>query len=76
MVMGLGSRQVNDRRGWTASGVDLSYPVRISVAPAAERQSRLKALFRLILALPMPIVSSAVNCDHLGAAIVTWLTIA
>ncbi len=62
---------------WPPFGIadDPSYPIRINVAPAAERQSRLKAFFRLILVLPMLIVSYAVNYVHLGAAIVAWLAI-
>ena len=38
-------------------------------------QSRLKAFFRLILALPMLIVSYAVNYMHLWVAVIAWLTI-
>jgi hypothetical protein len=62
---------------WPPFGIadDPSYPIRINIAPAAERQSRLKAFFRLILVLPMLIVSYAVNYVHLGAAIIAWLTI-
>jgi len=62
---------------WPPFGIgdDPSYPIRVNVAPAAERQSRLKAFFRIILVLPMLIVSYAVNYLHLGAAIVAWLTI-
>jgi Domain of unknown function (DUF4389) len=62
---------------WPPFGIadDPSYPIRVNIAPAAERQSRLKAFFRLILVLPMLIVSYAVNYIHLGAAIVAWLTI-
>ena len=56
-------------------GPDDSYPIRVNIAPAAERQSRLKAFFRLILVLPMLVVSYAINYIHLGAAIVAWLTI-
>ena len=32
---------------------DPSYPIRVNFAPAAERQSRLKAFFRIILVLPV-----------------------
>lgn len=62
---------------WPSFGIgdDPSYPIRINIAPAAERQSRLKAFFRLILVLPMLIVSYAINYIHLGAAIVAWLAI-
>ena len=47
---------------WPPFGLadDPSYPIRVNIPPPpAERQSRLKALFRLILALPMLIVSYA-----------------
>jgi hypothetical protein len=62
---------------WPSFGLaeDESYPIRVRIAPAAERQSRLKAFFRLILVLPMLIVSYAVNYIHTGAAIVAWLAI-
>ena len=62
---------------WPPFGLadDPSYPIRVKIAPAAERQSRLKALFRLILALPMLIVLYAVNYMHLWVAAIAWLTI-
>jgi Domain of unknown function (DUF4389) len=62
---------------WPPFGIadDPSYPIRVNVALAAERQSRLKAFFRIVLVLPMLIVSYAVNYLHLGAALVAWLTI-
>lgn len=62
---------------WPPFGLadDPSYPIRVNIAPRAERQSRLKALFRLILALPMLIVSYAVNYMHLWVAVIAWLTI-
>ena len=62
---------------WPPFGIsdDPSYPIRVNIAPRAERQSRLKAFFRIILVIPMLIVSYAVNYVHLGAAIIAWLTI-
>jgi hypothetical protein len=62
---------------WPSFGIadDPSYPIRVNVAPRAERQSRLKAFFRIILIIPMLIVSYAVNYVHLGAAVIAWLTI-
>jgi len=62
---------------WPPFGLadDPSYPIRVDFAPRMERQSRLKALFRLILALPMLIVSYAVSYMHLWAAVIAWLTI-
>jgi hypothetical protein len=56
-------------------GPDPTYPVRLQVAPRAEKQSRLKALFRIILVLPLLVVQYAINFIHSGAAIVAWLTI-
>jgi hypothetical protein len=62
---------------WPPFGLadDPSYPIRVNFAPVAVRQSRLKALFRIILALPMLIVSYGVNYVHSGLAVVAWLTI-
>jgi hypothetical protein len=62
---------------WPPFGLadDPSYPIRVNIAPAAAQQSRLKALFRIILALPMLIVSYAVNYMHLWIAVIAWLTI-
>jgi Domain of unknown function (DUF4389) len=62
---------------WPPFGLshDPAYPIRVGVAPAAQRQSRLKAFFRLILVLPMLIVSYGIQYMHLGAAVVAWLTI-
>jgi hypothetical protein len=54
---------------------DPTYPVRLEIAPAAEKQSRLKALFRIILIIPALIVAAVVQYIHLGAAMVAWLTI-
>ena len=56
-------------------GEEPGYPIQVEIAPRLERQSRLKALFRLVLALPMLIVSYAVNYLHLWIAVVAWLTI-
>jgi hypothetical protein len=62
---------------WPPFGIadDPAYPIRVEFAPRPEHQSRLKAFFRIILALPMLIVSYGVNYLHLGAAVVAWLTI-
>jgi hypothetical protein len=62
---------------WPPFGLadDPSYPIRVNIAPRAEKQSRWKAFFRLILALPMLIVSYAVNYMHLWVAAIAWLTI-
>jgi hypothetical protein len=62
---------------WPPFGIsdDPSYPIRVDISPAAEKQSRLKALFRLILALPMLVLSYAINYMHLWVAVAAWLTI-
>ena len=62
---------------WPPFGIndDPSYPIRVNYAPPAAKQSRLKAFFRIILAIPMLILTYAINYIHLGAAILAWLTI-
>jgi hypothetical protein len=63
---------------WPPFGIsdDPNYPIRVNFAPPAARQSRLKALFRLVLALPVAIVVSYGTRFLLGAAgIIAWLTI-
>jgi len=55
---------------------DPSYPIRVNIAPPAERQSRLKALFRWILALPVLLVLSyGTSYIQMLAGVVAWLTI-
>lgn len=55
---------------------DPSYPIRVNFGPAAERQSRLKAFFRILLALPvLLLVSYGTNYIQQMAALVAWLTI-
>jgi len=55
---------------------DPSYPIRVNVAPAAERQSRLKGFFRWILALPVILVLSyGTSYVQMAAGFVAWLTI-
>jgi hypothetical protein len=55
---------------------DPSYPIRVNIAPAAESQSRLKALFRWILALPVVLVLSyGTSYIQTAAGFVAWLTI-
>jgi hypothetical protein len=63
---------------WPPFGLndDPGYPIRLNVAPAAARQSRLKALFRLILALPVAfVVSYGTRFVLSGLGLVAWLTI-
>jgi hypothetical protein len=55
---------------------DPSYPIRVNVAPPAASQSRLKALFRWILVLPVLLVLSyGTSYIQTAAAFVAWLTI-
>jgi hypothetical protein len=57
-------------------GEDPDYPIRVNIAPAAERQSRLKAFFRWILALPVLLVLSyGTSYIQMLAGVVAWLTI-
>jgi len=56
-------------------GPDPTYPVRLQVAPRADRQSRLKVFFRIILGLPLLAVYYAINTIHQGASVLAWLTI-
>ncbi len=63
---------------WPPFGLadDPGYAIRVDIPPVPEeRQSRLKALFRLILALPMLLVSYAVSYMHIWVAVIAWLTI-
>lgn len=62
---------------WPSFGLadDDTYPIRVKIAPAAERQSRVKAFFRGILILPMLLLSYAINYIHLWIGVVAWLTI-
>jgi Domain of unknown function (DUF4389) len=63
---------------WPPFGLsdDPSYPIRVNIAPPAERQSRLKAFFRHILALPVLFVLTYGTAIITSiAAFVAWLTI-
>ncbi len=54
---------------------DPTYPVRLQIAPRPERQSRLTAFFRPILAIPVLIVGYVMQGIHQGAIVVGWLVI-
>ncbi|MGN6254577.1 MAG: DUF4389 domain-containing protein [Solirubrobacterales bacterium] len=63
---------------WPPFGLsdDPSYPIRVKIAPPAPSQSRLKAFFRLILALPVAIVVAyGTRFVLAGLGVVAWLTI-
>lgn len=55
---------------------DPGYPIRVNVAPRAERQSRLKAFFRWILVFPVALILSyGTSYIQMLAGLVAWLTI-
>lgn len=63
---------------WPPFGVndDPSYPIRVNFPPPAARQSRLKTLFRAILAIPLAVVVYVgVSAIQSGASAIAWLTI-
>jgi hypothetical protein len=56
-------------------GEDPNYPIRVHFLPPAGRQSRLKAFFRLILVIPLAILSYAMSYALMAVATISWLTI-
>lgn len=62
---------------WPSFGIseENDYSVRLAIAPRAEKQSRLKVFFRIILALPLMIVSYPISFLLQGASLLGWLTI-
>ncbi|MEZ5077972.1 MAG: DUF4389 domain-containing protein [Solirubrobacterales bacterium] len=62
---------------WPPFGIsdDPSYPIRVNFPPPAERQSRAKAFFRLILAFPVLFVVYVVSTILQYVAAAAWLTI-
>lgn len=63
---------------WPPFGLkdDADYPIRVHMPPPAASQSRLKALFRIILALPVVLVLSyGTSYIQAAAGFVAWLTI-
>jgi uncharacterized membrane protein len=56
-------------------GADPTYPIRVQISPRAESQSRVKALGRIVLAIPLFFVSLGISYIQQGAAFVAWLTI-
>ena len=51
------------------------YPVRIAIAEPKPRYSRLKAFFRLLLAIPVMIIAYALNIVGELAAVLAWFAI-
>lgn len=62
---------------WPGFGIgeDDSYPIRVRFNPPAARQSRLKTLFRIILAIPLLVLSYPMSFLLSGVGIISWLTI-
>jgi hypothetical protein len=62
---------------WPPFGIssDQAYPVRIDFAPPAARQSRLKAFFRLILIIPLALMSYLFSYVQQFVALLAWVTI-
>lgn len=56
-------------------GEESSYPIRVNFHPPAARQSRVKTFFRLILVIPLLVLSYAMSFALSGVAIISWLTI-
>jgi Domain of unknown function (DUF4389) len=52
-----------------------SYPVRLDIAPPQEEYSRLKVLFRIILAIPPYIIAYAMNIVMQVGAFLAWFAI-
>lgn len=51
------------------------YPVRIGFAPPAAKQSRLKTLFRIILLVPVMVMSYMFSLLVQGITVISWFTI-
>lgn len=51
------------------------YPVRVPVAPAQESYNRMKVLFRVILAIPVMLISYALNILVNVCTLLSWLVI-
>jgi hypothetical protein len=52
-----------------------SYPVRLNIAPPQDEYSRLKVLFRIILAIPVYIIAYAMNIVAQVGAFLAWFAI-
>lgn len=62
---------------WPPFGIadDPAYPIRVNFAPREEKQDRVKVFFRIILAIPLLVLTYAVAYVHLFLAVIAWLTI-
>lgn len=62
---------------WPSFGIshDPSYPIRVNYLPPAARQSRFKALIRIILVLPLVVMNILMSSLLSAVAIIAWITI-
>jgi hypothetical protein len=62
---------------WPSFGIsdEADYPVRIHFAPPAARQSRLKAFFRIILIIPLLLMTYIFSALQQIIAVLAWVTI-
>jgi hypothetical protein len=62
---------------WPPFGIsdDPAYPIRVNIGAREERQNRLTVFFRIILALPLLLLTYAVSYVHLFLAVIAWMTI-
>jgi uncharacterized protein DUF4389 len=57
------------------SGATDAYPVHLAIAPPREHYSRMKALFRIVLAIPVLIISYAMQIVAQIGAFLSWFAI-
>ncbi|MGK2932868.1 MAG: DUF4389 domain-containing protein [Solirubrobacterales bacterium] len=62
---------------WPSFGLkdDPAYPVRVHIAPRAAKQSRVSVFFRIILLVPLMILSYLVSFLLMGVTMISWVTI-
>lgn len=62
---------------WPSFGLkdEPTYPIRINFAPPAARQSRMKTLFRLILLIPIMVMSYIIGFILQAVSVLAWVTI-
>lgn len=54
---------------------DAAYPIRVNFAPPAAKQSRLKAFFRIILIIPLLMLSYLISYMLMFISAISWVTI-
>jgi len=62
---------------WPSFGIsdEPTYPIRVRFAPPAARQSRAKAFFRIILVIPLMLLSYLVSYMLMFVGAISWVTI-